>query len=76
MTRNYIGYFKTCLLALNLCLSKMYPRLLIVSVAESEYLTYAMNVPIVLYGDIHRRSSVIRIQQHTTKTRHQFSALT
>ena len=38
MTRNYVGYFKTCLLALILSLSKMYPRLLIVSVVESEYL--------------------------------------
>ena len=37
--------------------------------------TYAMNVPIVLYGDIHRISSVNRIRQHTTKTRHQFNAL-
>ena len=38
MTRNYVGYFKTCLLALILCLSKIYPRLLILSVAESENL--------------------------------------
>ena len=38
MTRNYVGYFKTCLLALILCLSKMYPWLLILSVVESENL--------------------------------------
>ena len=38
MTRNYIGYFKTCLLALILCLSKIYPRLLMLSVVESENL--------------------------------------
>ena len=38
MTRNYVGYFKTCLLALILCLRKIYPRLFMFSVVESEYL--------------------------------------
>ena len=38
MTRNYVGYFKTCLLALILSLSKIYPRLLILSVVQSENL--------------------------------------
>ena len=38
MTRNYVGYFKTCLMALILSLSKIYPRLLILSVVEFENL--------------------------------------
>ena len=36
MSRNYMRYFKTCLMALILSLSKFYPRLLMLSVGAMD----------------------------------------
>ena len=76
MTRNYVGYFKTCLLAVNLCLSKLYPRLLIVSVDESENLNLCDEYShCSLWG---HSSQIFSDLDSTTynKKHHQFNALT